>query len=269
MSTELAGRVAVVTGASRGLGLTMASALVDAGAQVVMTARTGSLPLLERRCAEIGIGKPGTTCLALAADITDPAACQRVVADTLAAFGRLDILFNNAGLGMNLLGSHVRRTIPFHQVPVAIWKQITDTNINGTFLMSRAAIDPMLRQRWGRIVNLSTSLSTMPRPGFSPYGPSKAAIDVMTAIWAQELDGTGITVNSLLPGGPCDTDMIPSEDFPEREQLIPPSVMIGPALWLASARSDGVTGRRVTAKLWPAGSPDPAGAALAPAVIRS
>ena len=82
---------------------------------------------------------------------------------------------------------------------------IVATNVNGPFLMARAAAPHMMRQRWGRIVNISINHETMRRAGFSPYGPSKAALESETIIWAQDLDGTGVTVNALLPGGATDT----------------------------------------------------------------
>jgi NAD(P)-dependent dehydrogenase (short-subunit alcohol dehydrogenase family) len=251
-SLELAGKVVLVTGASRGLGLTIASGLAEAGATVALAARPTSLPALTKCCEDIRRKGGGGELLALAGEIECQVDCERIVAHVIAAFGRLDVLFNNAGLGMSLLGSHVKRTIPFYEVPVETWKRIVDTNVNGTFLMSRSAIPHMLERGWGRIVNLSTSLSTMVRPGFSPYGPTKSAIDVMSTIWSKELAGSGVTVNSLLPGGPCDTDMVPFEDFPDRAKLIRPEVMVPPALWLASERSNAVTGMRITANLWDA-----------------
>ncbi|HUI71263.1 MAG TPA: SDR family oxidoreductase, partial [Spirochaetia bacterium] len=104
---------------------------------------------------------------------------------------------------------------------------------------------------WGRIINISVSLETMRRKGFSPYGPSKAALESMSAIWAQELVGTGVTLNLLLPGGATNTGMIP-ESFPEerRRQLIDPQVMGPPAVYLASNESSSVNGERIVAIEW-------------------
>ena len=95
----------------------------------------------------------------------------------------------------------------------------------------------------------------MVRVGLSPYGPSNAAVEAMTAIWAQDLAGTGVTVNALLPGWASDTDMIVREDHPDRSRLVPPSAMVAPAVWLASDESDGVTGMRILAKDWDASLP--------------
>jgi 3-oxoacyl-[acyl-carrier protein] reductase len=107
-----------------------------------------------------------------------------------------------------------------------------------------------VKQGWGRIVNIETSLFTMMMDGFSPYGPSKAALESETVIWSKDLDGTGVTVNALAPGGPADTRMIPRNEVGDRSALVQPEVMVAPIIWLMSPQSDGVTGRRIIAKEW-------------------
>jgi 3-oxoacyl-[acyl-carrier protein] reductase len=109
----------------------------------------------------------------------------------------------------------------------------------------------MLKQGWGRIINVSMNYETMKRKGFSPYGPSKAALESMSMIWAQDLGGTGITVNRILPGGATDTGMIP-EGTPEkiRRSLLKAEIIVPPAVYLASNESDGVTGQRIEASEW-------------------
>jgi len=100
-------------------------------------------------------------------------------------------------------------------------------------------------------VNVSVNRETMRRAGFSPYGPSKAALESGTVIWAQDLAGTGVTVNAILPGGATATGMVPdgvSEQV--RSSLLEPDVMVKPLLWLASKASDGITGKRVVATRW-------------------
>ena len=128
------------------------------------------------------------------------------------------------------------------------------TNVNGTFLMARSAVPPMLNGGFGRIVNITTSLATMQRRNNSPYGVTKAAIEAETLIWAQELKDTGVTVNSLIPGGAADTEFVHEASRKELaamgRTLLPPSVMVPPVLWLASRLSDGVTGARFVGKLW-------------------
>jgi NAD(P)-dependent dehydrogenase (short-subunit alcohol dehydrogenase family) len=121
----------------------------------------------------------------------------------------------------------------------------------------------MLRSGWGRIVNVSMNRETMRRVGFSPYGPSKAALESETAIWAQDLAGTGVTVNAILPGGATATGMIP-DGVPDRMRasLLKPEVIVPALLWLASTRSDGITGKRVIANRWLEGDLAPVGEAM-------
>ncbi|MFZ3119483.1 MAG: SDR family oxidoreductase [Variovorax sp.] len=109
---------------------------------------------------------------------------------------------------------------------------VIETNVNGPFLMARAALPHLLRAGWGRIINISMNHETMRRRGFSPYGPSKAALESATAIWAQDLAGSGITANTLLPGGATATGMIPA-GLPEEvlSQLLAPEVVVPPLLW--------------------------------------
>jgi 3-oxoacyl-[acyl-carrier protein] reductase len=101
----------------------------------------------------------------------------------------------------------------FWETDPETWRMVIDTNVNGPFLMARATAPHMLKSGWGRIINMSMSYATMRRRGFSPYGPSKAALESETQIWAQELDGTGVTVNAVLPGGATLTGMIPDTNL--------------------------------------------------------
>src|SRR5436309_7537851 len=120
--------------------------------------------------------------------------------------------------------------------------------------MTRAIAPRLIEQGWGRIVNIVTSFFTMMMDGFSPYGPSKAALEAATAIWSKDLAGSGVTVNALLPGGPANTRMIPQSEVADRATLVQPEVMMAPIVWLMSARSDGITGRRIIVKEWAAHS---------------
>jgi 3-oxoacyl-[acyl-carrier protein] reductase len=132
-----------------------------------------------------------------------------------------------------------------------MWRMVIETNVNGVFLMTRAVIPHMREHRSGRIINISINHETMERKGFTPYGPSKAALESMSIIWAQELEGTGITLNVLLPGGATNTGMIP-DAFPEfqRNKLIDPAIMGPPAVYLASDEAIGVNGQRIIAVEW-------------------
>jgi len=250
-SGDLSGKTAIVTGAGRGLGRAMALGLARAGANVVITA---ARTRLELDAVVDGVAKahPGRTVCALMADVTRDEDCRRVVSQTIREFGAVHILVNNAGRGMRFVSESFFDTpTKFWQTDPAVWRMIIDTNVNGTFLMARAVVPHMLRQRWGRIINISMNHQTMRRAGFSPYGPSKAALESETIIWAQDLAGTGVTVNALLPGGATDTGMIPDGIAPEaRSRLLDPAIMVPPLLWLASPAADQVTGDRFVATLW-------------------
>ena len=246
------GRVAIVTGAGRGIGRAMTLGLAQAGIRVVATSAR------ERAEIDAVAAEAGTDMvLAVLADVTRETDVQCVVATALERFGHLDILVNNAGRGMRYVSeSFMTEPTRFWEVEPETWRIVIDTNVNGPFLMARAATPHMVRAGWGRIVNISMNRSTMRRAGFSPYGPSKAALESETAIWAQDLAGTGVTVNALLPGGATLTGMIPAA-FPEsaRSRLLDPAIMVPPLLWLVSSAADAISGRRVIANQWDDANP--------------
>jgi 3-oxoacyl-[acyl-carrier protein] reductase len=246
------GRVAIVTGAGRGLGRAMTLGLARAGVRVVAAAAREPAEI-EAVAAEGAAGR----IVPLRADVTRAQDAQHLVAATLERFGRLDILVNNAGRGMKYVSeTFMTQPTRFWEVEPETWRMVIDTNVNGPFLMTRAAVPPMLRAGWGRIVNISMNHSTMCRAGFSPYGPSKAALESETIIWAQDLHGTGVTVNALLPGGPTLTGMIPdTAPASVRSRLLDPAIMVPPLLWLISSAADALTGCRVTANRWEDGNP--------------
>jgi 3-oxoacyl-[acyl-carrier protein] reductase len=229
----------------------MVLGLAGAGVQVVATAGRERAELeavareAEALCGEVRV-------LPLVADVTRAEDCARVVAAALARFGRLDILVNNAGRGMKYVSdTFMTQPTRFWEVSPETWRMVIDTNVNGPFLMACAAAPVLVKAGWGRIVNVSMNQETMRRRGFSPYGPSKAALESETVIWAQDLAGTGVTVNALLPGGASLTGMIPAP-VPEalKANLLDPSIMVPPLLWLIAPDSDGVTGRRIVAAKW-------------------
>jgi 3-oxoacyl-[acyl-carrier protein] reductase len=267
MAGALAGKVAIVTGGGRGLGQAMAAGLARAGAQVVISAAHDpeqAQQVAQALNAELG-GADQARVLALAADVTREEDCTRLVAQALDAFGGLHILVNNAGRGMKYVSPRfLTEPTRFWEVDAGTWRTIVDTNVNGPFLMAKAAVPHLLAQGWGRIVNISMNHETMRRAGFSPYGPSKAALESETVIWAQDLAGSGVTVNALLPGGATDTGMIP-EGVPDllRRQLLRPEVMVDPLLWLASGAAGGVTGARLNAARWDSSLPPEQAAARA------
>src|SRR6201999_293396 len=121
------------------------------------------------------------------------------------------------------------------EADVLSWERAIHVNIFGTFLMTSTVLSHLVSRRWGRIINITTSLDTMQRRNYSPYGVTKAAIEAETMIWAQDLAGTGVTVNSLIPGGACETGKVRDHE-PSRvgSVLLPIDVMVPPLLWLAS-----------------------------------
>jgi 3-oxoacyl-[acyl-carrier protein] reductase len=245
------GKVAIVTGGGRGIGHAMTLGLARAGASVVISAarQTDEVrTVADDINAELGARRV----LALQADVTREADCRRLVDEAIATFGGLHILVNNAGRGMKYVSpTFLTEPTRFWEVDSDTWRTIVDTNVNGPFLMAKAAVPHMVRQRWGRVINITMNHDTMRRAGFSPYGPSKAALESETVIWAQDLAETGVTVNGLLPGGATDTGMIP-DGVPEavRRQLLRPEVMVEPLLWLASEAAAGITGTRLNAAHW-------------------
>ena len=241
---RLEDKVAIVTGGGRGIGRAIAHAFAREGARVVVTAAR------ERREIEAVAAEIGG--MAVLADVSDRDSVERLVGAVLADHGRIDILVNNAARGMKFVNARfMTDPAPFWQADPDAWRMVIDTNVTGVFLVTRAVIPHMLARRAGRVINLTINRETMRRKGFTPYGPSKAALESMNEIWAQDLDGTGITMNLLLPGGATDTGMIPDScTAAKRKELIDPAVMGPPAVWLASDDAGGVNGKRIVAIEW-------------------
>jgi NAD(P)-dependent dehydrogenase (short-subunit alcohol dehydrogenase family) len=242
----------------------MALGLAAAGVRVVVTAARNPEELTQ--VTQEATRSPGAgALLAVAADVTREEDCERVVRAALAECGGLHILVNNAGRGMRFV-SETFMEVPtkFWEVDARTWRLIVDTNVTGPFLMAKAAVPHMLGQRWGRIINISMNHETMRRTGFSPYGPSKAALESETVIWAQDLVGTGVTVNALLPGGATRTGMVPETvSGAVRRSLLDPAIVVPPLRWLASEASAGVTGARFVARAWDPSLPPAEAAARA------
>ena len=244
MTVDLSDRVAIVTGGGRGIGRSIALGYARAGADVLISVAR-NLAEADEVAAE-SASLPGRI-EALAADVTVPAEVDVLVERALAIRGRIDVLVNNAARGMRFVNERfMTDPRPFWESDPVAWRMVIETNIVGVFLMSRAVVPHMLAAGRGSIINVTVSQSTMVRRGFSPYGPSKAALEAMTQVWAAELEGTGVVINLLLPGGATATGMVP-DAVPEGVRLLSPDIVVAPALHLAVADSSG---QRTVASEW-------------------
>ena len=248
----LNGEVTIVTGGCRGLGKAMAMALLGAGGCVVVTGTRdpAALAATEAEASE-GFG-PGRL-VGVTADVTSPSDCDRTVDVALQSFGRLDALINNAGRGMRVISETFNtKPVAFWDIEPAKWSKILDINVDGSFLMARAVMPHFLKQGRGRVINISTSDQTMIRRGYAPYGPSKAALEAMSRCWSQDVEGTGVTVNVLLPGGASATDLLPAGPNQRGADgnLLDPALMGPPSVWLVSDASRAHNGQRFIARLW-------------------
>ncbi len=239
---ELSATRALVTGATSGLGLAMARALVDAGARVAITSRDAQRA--RAAAADLGGGAIG-----LALDARDEAAVAAGVTEVWERFGGLDLLVNNAGIGMRSVNPRfLTDPQPFWQVGPDGFRAVLDTKATGCFLMARAVAPLMLEQGSGQIVMISMNEATMVRRGFVPYGPSGAAVEALSRVMAADLADSPVTVNLLLPGGATDTGMVPDDTPPDaRARLLDPAIMGPPIVWLASPAAAGVHDERIVA----------------------
>jgi NAD(P)-dependent dehydrogenase (short-subunit alcohol dehydrogenase family) len=240
--SELGGTRALVTGATSGLGLAMARALVDAGARVAITSRDA------KRAGQVA-GDLGPGAIGLALDARDEGTVAAGVAEVWERLGGIDLLVNNAGIGMRTVNPRfLSDPQPFWDVPPNGFRNVLETKVTGCFLMARAVVPLMLAQGAGRIVTISMSEATMVRRGFVPYGPSGAAVEALSRVMAADLADSPVSVNLLLPGGATDTGMVPDDTPAEaRERLLDPAIMGPPIVWLASPAAAGVHDERIIA----------------------
>jgi len=247
----LQGKVAIITGAASpiGLGHAMTVALVRAGARVALLDINETW--LAQSAADMrAIGGAGCA-LPLRVDISDPAAAEQAVRQTIVELGGLHILINNAGISPR--AAEFSATPPstnFWDISPTVWSRVIAVNLSGAFFMSRAVAGHLRGQGWGRIISVTTSMDTMWRKGGTPYGPSKAGHEALVAAMAQELEGSGVTANVLVPGGATYTNMTASTLGDTRDKLIQPEVMQPPVVWLASEASQGLNGQRIIAYYW-------------------
>jgi 3-oxoacyl-[acyl-carrier protein] reductase len=266
---RLDGKVAIVSGAGRGLGRAMALALAEAGATVI------GADILGENIA--GVAEEGARLtnagrlVGMTADLRRAEDCRKVV-DAAAALGGPDILVNNAGLlpayaypGRLLEGAPPGK---FWKLPDEVVENTMASNFLSHDRMTRYAVPLMLAKGWGRIVNVTTRLSTMNRSGGFPYGASKAALEMASEIWKKDLAGTGVTVNILNPGAAADTPGFASIEekryatSARRLHMMHPDQMRAPVVWLVSSATDGINGMRYDAVAWDASRPAEEQAAL-------
>jgi NAD(P)-dependent dehydrogenase (short-subunit alcohol dehydrogenase family) len=249
--------VALITGGGRGLGRVMAIALLRAGHDVIL-ASTDEDALAEA-IAEAG-QTPGRA-KTIPVDLAVPGEAERLADDALAAFGRVDVLVNNAGISINAVSrDFIKNPYRFWRSDRAVIERFFAINAVAPMLLANRLAPPMIERGWGRIISNTTSLDTMLR--FSLYGGSKAALEAETAIMATDLAGTGVTANVLVPGGATATRMTDEVGIP-RNVLFPDTIMAGPIIFLCSDEANDFTGRRVLANRWQTGLPPQEAAARA------
>jgi NAD(P)-dependent dehydrogenase (short-subunit alcohol dehydrogenase family) len=260
-------RVAIVTGAAGGIGRAMVAGLLGDGIRVAAVDRN-SEALTDLAATEHAKGHQGAL-LTIHTDLASDAAPDEIVAAARARFGEIDILVNNAGVGQaTIRADNWQNPIRFWEITSDQWRRFVAVHTTAPLALTRAVVHEMVGRHWGRIVNVTTSLGTMLRSGSPTYGPSKAALEAMSAIMAKDLDGTGVTVNVLVPGGVTNTGMVPQESGFARDSMIQPAVMAPPLVGLVSDAASQVTGRRFLAVHWdpalpPAQAAEKAGAPIA------
>jgi NAD(P)-dependent dehydrogenase (short-subunit alcohol dehydrogenase family) len=241
----LTGTRALVTGATSGLGRAMALALAGAGARVAVTSR-------DRARAEASAAEIGGTAIGVGLDVRDIASVTRAVDEVYGAFRGLDLLVNNAGIGMRTVNSRfMTEPLPFYEVSPAGFRDVLETKVTGVFLVARAVVPRMLADGAGRVVTISMNEQTMVRQGFVPYGPSGAAVEALARVMAADLRDTPVRANILLPGGATLTGMVP-DDLPAqaRSKFLDPSIVGPPIVWLASPQAADVHDERIVATVF-------------------
>jgi len=241
-------RVAIVTGAAGGIGRAMTRALLAAGIGVAGVDRDRGP--LEALAASAHEQSKTADLLTMQTDLTNDAAADEITKATRDRFDRIDILVNNAGIGPGAIRPDSwQRPLKFWEITPDQWRRFVAVHTTAPLALANAVVPEMMRQGWGRIINVTTSLGTMLNAGSPTYGPSKAALEALSAIMAKDLDGTGVTVNVLVPGGITNTPMVSESGF-DRAKMIQPEVMAPPLLWLVSDAAGKVTGRRFLGVHW-------------------
>ncbi len=184
---DLSGRLALVSGSSRGIGFAIARGLAEAGAAIVLNARSPA----ELEKARDRLAAEGHTVHARVFDVTNPAAIESAVAEIESAIGPIDILFNNAG---------IQRRRPFLDMPPETWREVMSVNIDSVFYLGQAVARRMVTRKRGKIVNTCSLTSEIARPTISPYVAAKGAVKMLTKSMCAELAPHGIQANGIGPG---------------------------------------------------------------------
>lgn len=249
MTERFIPRRAVVTGAGRGLGRAIANGLLEAGHRVlIVDQRAESVQETLDVAASLSYGERafGLTC-----DLTRHGAAASVIEAADEHLGGIDILVNNAGIGPDSIRKDYFVHPPrFEDLSDDMVRLFFDVNGIAPLLLSIHATRRMRKSGWGRIINVTTSNDSMMRPGLIPYGGTKASLESHSSAMAQELEGTGITVNVVVPGGVADTAMVPDELGFDRATLIRPEVMLPPIFWFISEGPQAPNNKRVLAATW-------------------
>jgi 3-oxoacyl-[acyl-carrier protein] reductase len=253
---SLDGKAAIVTGSGSGLGQAMALALAGAGANVLVADKREIAIETTMEAA----GEARTRLAGCAADVSTEDGRAHIAASCLGAFGRIDALINNAGIGQDTIRADYATS------PIPPWEPAPEHLHNffavhtiAPLRLAGAVLPTMREQGTGRIITVTTSLTTMTRNNMTAYGGAKAASEAYMAGLAMELDqedeDSGITVNILVPGGAADTPMVPDRPGLDRSTLTQPKVMAAPVVWLVSDLSNGVSGRRFIGGDWDPAAP--------------
>ena len=239
---DLSGRIALVTGSSRGIGSAIADGLARSGAVVIINGRDESRLAQALESASRRI--PGAGWSTCAFDVTDEAAIERAVAQCESAIGPIDILVNNAGMQL--------RT-PLTEISLENWRSVIDTDLTSAFLVGRTVARRMIQRGRGKIINICSVQSELARPGIGAYTAAKGGLRNLTRAMAAEWSSAGLQVNGLAPGYILTEMTQPLAEDPEFDTWVRnrtparrwgrPDDLAGPAVWLASPASDFVTGQ--------------------------